>query len=236
MQGELGDCYYLSALTVLGDERIRKKFVYLSTTDEWEQVGAFAVIFYESGKEMIVIVDDCMPYYEDASDFCFAKSRTRKELWPNVLEKAFAKKYGSYQAIAKGHVDMALSELTNGVPEKYEHKKNQNLEKFWHKLVELQKGSCFMGAGTPSHPQGDAHINDGGLAMGHAYAIIKIKEADGNRLVCLRNPWGRGEWSGDWADDSDQWTQRMINLVGYEENGDDGIFWMAFEDFVDEFD
>lgn len=72
--------------------------------------------------------------------------------------------------------------------------------------------------------------------MGHAYAIIKIKEADGNRLICLRNPWGRGEWNGDWADDSDMWTQRMINLVGYDENGDDGIFWMAFEDFVEEFD
>lgn len=28
----------------------------------------------------------------------------------------------------------------------------------------------------------------------------------------------------------------MINLVGYEENGDDGIFWMDFEDYVDEFD
>lgn len=65
-----------------------------------------------------------MPYYEDACDFCFAKSRTRRELWPNVLEKAFAKKYGSYQAIAKGHVDIALSELTNGVPEKFEHRKN----------------------------------------------------------------------------------------------------------------
>ena len=59
VQGELGDCYYLSALTVLGDERIRKKFVYLNTTDEWEQVGAFAVIFFENGREEIVIVDDC---------------------------------------------------------------------------------------------------------------------------------------------------------------------------------
>ena len=26
------------------------------------------------------------------------------------------------------------------------------------------------------------------------------------RLVKLRNPWGKGEWKGDWGDDSWLWT------------------------------
>lgn len=30
------------------------------------------------------------------------------------------------------------------------------------------------------------------------------------RLVKLRNPWGKGEWRGDWSDDSYKWTARLM--------------------------
>ena len=39
-------------------------------------------------------------------------------------------------------------------------------------------------------------------------------EIDGVKLICLRNPWGFGEWNGDWADDSELWTTRMKNMTG----------------------
>lgn len=26
------------------------------------------------------------------------------------------------------------------------------------------------------------------------------------KLVKLRNPWGKGEWKGDWSDESYKWT------------------------------
>ena len=59
--------------------------------------------------------------------FIFATTPTGKELWPCIIEKAYAKKYGSYSAIAGGLVDLALSELTNGIPESYERDENPNL-------------------------------------------------------------------------------------------------------------
>ena len=40
-----------------------------------------------------------------------------KELWPILLEKAYAKKYGSFENIEGGYTSFALSELTNGIPE-----------------------------------------------------------------------------------------------------------------------
>ena len=52
-------------------------------------------------------------------DWIFVTTKTRTELWPAILEKAYAKKYGSYSTIAGGLVDIALSELTNGIPETY---------------------------------------------------------------------------------------------------------------------
>ena len=33
-----------------------------------------------------------------------------------------------------------------------------------------------------------------GIVTGHAYSILQVYEADGLRLLELRNPWGRGEW------------------------------------------
>ena len=81
-----------------------------------------------------------------------------------IIEKAYAKKYGTYQNIARGFVSMALAELTNGIPEEMETKKNQNLEKWWAQLLEYHKEGIYMGAGTPPSPGGDSDKSEGGLA------------------------------------------------------------------------
>ena len=60
-------------------------------------------------------------------------------------------------------------------------------------------------------------------------------EVDGNKLMCLRNPWGHTEWNGDWSDNSEKWNTRIKNLVGFEGIEDDGIFWMEFNDYLKEF-
>lgn len=47
-------------------------------------------------------------------------------------------------------------------------------------------------------------------------------------------PWGHKEWSGDWGDNSDRWTEELKVLLKVE-NKDDGIFWMSKVDFVTQF-
>ena len=39
------------------------------------------------------------------------------ELWPMVLEKAYAKMYGNFNFIEAGKVQYALSDMTDGFPE-----------------------------------------------------------------------------------------------------------------------
>jgi hypothetical protein len=52
-------------------------------------------------------------------------------------------------------------------------------------------------------------------------------------LLHIRNPWGEGEWTGPWSDNSPLWEQYPdIKNELYDVNADDGVFWMAFEDFV----
>ena len=54
------------------------------------------------------------------------------------------------------------------------------------------------------------------------------------RLVKLRNPWGEGEWKGDWSDSSPLWNDALKKKFGVEV-GDDGEFHMSFEDYLKEY-
>ena len=50
---------------------------------------------------------------------------------------------------------------------------------------------------------------------------------------------GATEWKGDWSDtDKSRWSQRMRKALNYDpdkEDSDDGLFWMAFDDFVENY-
>lgn len=51
------------------------------------------------------------------------------------------------------------------------------------------------------------------------------------RLIQIRNPWGRKEWQGDWSDKSSKWTDSVKRQVDFS-NKDDGCFWIAFKDYL----
>lgn len=56
----------------------------------------------------------------------------------------------------------------------------------------------------------------------------------------LRNPHGKAdytsEWNGDWADDSEQWTEKAKASLNYEPNDQvDGVFWMSNNNFLNNF-
>jgi len=36
-----------------------------------------------------------------------------------------------------------------------------------------------------------------------------VREIDDNRLIKMRNPWGKGEWTGHWSDKCEKWTEEM---------------------------
>lgn len=51
------------------------------------------------------------------------------------------------------------------------------------------------------------------------------------KLLKLRNPWGSGEWTGDWSDKSELWTPELKKKVGFVD-GNDGIFFIELEDYL----
>lgn len=83
-------------------------------------------------------------------------------------------------------------------------------------------------------PGPDEGVGATGLLRGHAYGLEAVREIAGRRLLRLRNPWGRGEWVGAWADGAEEWTDELLVSLGYQ-FGDDGTFWMELPDFCAEF-
>jgi len=81
-----------------------------------------------------------------------------------------------------------------------------------------------------------------GLHQGHAYSILEVQKVnDGmmgiggtdHKMIKIRNPWGGGEWNGDWGDDSKKWDDhpRVKSALNYEKV-DDGSFWMCWADYL----
>lgn len=70
---------------------------------------------------------------------------------------------------------------------------------------------------------------------------MDVAEIDGTKLIQLKNPWGRHEWKGAWADGSKEWTSKRKNMIYQHMKAkgtlqtnvgeEDGIFWMSLTDF-----
>ena len=114
-QGMIGDCYLISAIGVLGRERIRKM---IAPEDDGPQ-GAYMVKFNKRNKDVHVIIDDQFPVHDNSSDnqWLYGRCEDEKEVFCNILEKAYAKLYGGYNNIVGGKVALALADMTGGFPE-----------------------------------------------------------------------------------------------------------------------
>ena len=75
----------------------------------------------------------------------------------------------------------------------------------------------------------DLDVKALGLVPDHSYGVLGVEKVGESTLLKIRNPWGRGEWTGDWSDKSSKWTQELKDRLGWSDE-DDGIFWMDFED------
>lgn len=62
-----------------------------------------------------VVVDDHLPVFPGSSAPACAHSTSSGEMWPGLVEKAYAKLHGSYAALADGNSADALEDLTGGV-------------------------------------------------------------------------------------------------------------------------
>ncbi|KAK9692429.1 hypothetical protein RND81_09G263800 [Saponaria officinalis] len=230
-QGHLGDCWFLSAVAVLAEvSRIKEVII----TPDYNEEGIYTIRFCIQGEWVPVIVDDWLPC-EAPGKPAFATSRKGNELWVSVLEKAYAKLHGSYEALEGGLVQDALVDLTGGAGEEIDMRSAQAQidlasGRLWSQLLRFKQEGFLLGAGSPSGS--DVHVSASGIVQGHAYSILQVREIDSHKLVQIRNPWANEvEWNGPWSDSSPEWTERMKHKLKHVPQSKEGIFWMSWQDF-----
>lgn len=228
-QGSIGDCYFLSSIAAIAENPKRLERLFFQ--DTVSPKGAYCVALNIVGVWVPVVIDDIFPTQNGEIAHCYTKT---KEIWAMLLEKAYAKAFGSYVSIGCGGLCFnALKDLT-GAPCEYlllddaeEQKKAMNT------IVEADRANYIITCGSKG--QGEAK-NPNGIISGHAYTLIStLTLPNGQVLVKLRNPWGSGEWKGDYSDDSPLWTPDLKARAGWTSE-DDGSFFMPFEAMLDNYD
>lgn len=279
IQGSLGDCWFIGALSVLAqrDELVRGSIENLNSEDQvnennvigirkgvypplfhhFANKGLYVFRFFANSSWRWVIIDDRLPIAEQEGyepSYVFGHCKDPAEIWVSLIEKAYSKLYGCYEALNGGLIDDALVDLTGYVAEKTKIKVTtpQEAEELWRLLSQYKSNKCLMGCSIDSEGVESDVVIDGepcGLLARHAYAIIDVIQIDDptcpkrrHRLIRLRNPWGQREWNGKWSDNSEEVNKNLEKLqnelkkLGSDEDynphdGNDGTFLMCFRDW-----
>lgn len=212
VQGANGDCWFIAAVATIcsNPELMRKVCV-----EKDEECGVYGFVFYRDGEWIYTVVDDNL--YLSNSDFdaygdrydptgvketkykknyqtgsealYFASCSNENETWLPLLEKAYAKVHGDYESIAGGISGEAVEDLTGGVTTKILTGRILSKERLWKELLQVNKDFLFSASSPGSY--GDDSNARRGLALNHAYSVIKAVDAEGEdgkieRLVLIR--------------------------------------------------
>lgn len=93
--------------------------------------------------------------------------------------------------------------------------------------------SCPMGASCGGFDIREQDYLDAGLEPNHAYSILDVRCVHSDRLLHLRNPWGKFSWRGQWSDYDQVWrNDPRLREELQPRGGGEGIFWIGFSDFM----
>ncbi|XP_032115045.1 calpain-5 [Sapajus apella] len=255
-QGQVGNCWFVAACSSLASrESLWQKVIPDWKEQEWDPEkpdaygGIFHFRFWRFGEWVDVVIDDRLPTVNNQLIYCH--SNARNEFWCALVEKAYAKLAGCYQALDGGNTADALVDFTGGVSEPIdltegdfandETKRNQLFER----MLKVHSRGGLISASIKAMTAADMEARLAcGLVKGHAYAVTDVRKvrlghgllaffkSEKLDMIRLRNPWGEREWNGPWSDTSEEWQK--VSKSEREKMGvtvqDDGEFWMTFED------
>lgn len=142
----------------------------LFETKETNSAGIYLITLYINGVKTSVIVDDYLPI--SASKLCFAGSH-RNEMWVCLLEKAWAKLYGTYLRTKGGDPAFVGTHLMGTPGETLQHALQKDYQEFFRKLKSAHEKRYIMIAGSVGDGEDE---NAKGFESGNAYSLISLHE------------------------------------------------------------
>lgn len=135
-----------------------------------------------------------------------------------IMEKAWAKICGSYEAMEMGTPQEAFNNIDGTPCQEFllgELEKQGRQAELWEMLQEADRHRFPVTAGVDSTTRCRTEIiKDFGLCDFHSYTMMQAKACPLFRgsheyryFLELRNPWGNKEWLGQWSDSSNTWDK-----------------------------
>ncbi|KAI0393899.1 hypothetical protein F5Y17DRAFT_476293 [Xylariaceae sp. FL0594] len=263
-QGGLGDCWFIASLSALANVpgAVHKVCVEYDT-----RIGIYGFVFYRDGEWIYSIIDDKLyltspnwdspsmqrdllnqidrespekdyrkTYQTGSKALFFGQCKNQNETWVPLFEKAYAKAHGDFGSLAGGWIGEGLEDLTGGVTTELLASDILDLNEFWENELSKVNQEFLFGCSTGLLDGGYGERN--GIREGHAYVVMDARTLkSGERLVKLRNPWGKtrkGIWEGPWSDGSKEWNQDVKEELGHQ-FGNDSVFWIRYEDMLEKY-
>ncbi|KAK2032494.1 calpain family cysteine protease [Colletotrichum zoysiae] len=260
-QGSLGDCWLMATMTALANVEggVERTCVEYDT-----RIGIYGFVFYRDGEWIYSIIDDKLylkspcwdspsmqrdllqqidredvervyrkTYQTGSKALFFAQCKDQNETWVPLLEKAYAKAHGDYASLAGGWIGEGLEDLSGGVTTELLTSDILDIDGFWENELSKVNEEFLFGCSTGLLDGGYGERE--GISEGHAYVILEARTLkSGERLIKLRNPWGKirkGVWEGAWSDGSKEWTTEVQEELGHH-FGNDSVFWINYDDFL----
>ncbi|KAK6950230.1 hypothetical protein Daesc_008556 [Daldinia eschscholtzii] len=263
-QGSLGDCWLIASLSALAnvEDGIKRMCVEYDT-----RIGIYGFVFYRDGEWIYSIVDDKLyltspcwdspsmqremlqqidreepekvyrkTYQTGSKALFFGQCKDQHETWVALVEKAYAKAHGDYGSLSGGWIGEGLEDLSGGVTTELLASDILDVDAFWDDELSKVNQEFLFGCSTGLLDGGYGDRN--GIREGHAYVVMDARTLkNGQRLVKLRNPWGKtrkGIWEGPWSDGSKEWNNDVKEELGHQ-FGNDSVFWITYEDMLEKY-
>jgi hypothetical protein len=203
-QGDLSDCYLLSALSEIAQDRPAAiQSMFTENSD-----GTVTVRFYRNGVAKYVTVDRMLPTDSSGklvyAGFGASASNTSNELWVVLAEKAYAQLNqsgwteqdgtNSFAGIEDGYGDTVMMQVTGGTA-------------VWDAIGRVTTADlqAAVAAGKPTVLNSRTSAPGNGVAANHTYGVTSYNAA--TQMFTLYNPQG--------SNIQLNWTQITQSFLGY---------------------
>jgi len=101
IQGSVGNCYFLSVCSAISYYPHLLEKIFITKIKTFS--GIYCLNFFIDGEQKKIVVDDYIPVLSHNNEPVFCKlNQSTKNIWPLILEKAWAKLIGSYEETSGG--------------------------------------------------------------------------------------------------------------------------------------
>lgn len=170
-----------------------------------------------------VVVDDRLPTSSTNRVIHVVDRNNPGLLWPALVEKAYLKVRGGYDFPGSNSgTDIWI--LTGWIPEQvFLQSDDLEPDRFWKRISNAHShGDVLITLGTGKmSPKTEREL---GLAGEHDYAMLDLKELDGQKLMLIKNPWC----------DSTTWKGKQTNLDRSDTSGSDTVVGNPLIDFAED--